>query len=80
MLEASQIKARCAAIRLQGKELAGASRCSMTTVYSLFRGDGGRTDTLSRLTAALEAEELRLRDHLLALHPLEREPVREAAE
>lgn len=74
MIEAVEIKARCLAIRLQGKELARAAPCSMTTVYNLFRGDAGRTDTLKRLAGALEREELRMRDHLLALHPLAGEP------
>lgn len=70
MIEASEIKARCAAIRLQGKDLAKAAPCSITTVYNLFRGDGGRSETLKRLAGALEKEELKLRDHLLTLHPL----------
>lgn len=70
MIEAAEIKARCAVIRLQGKQLARAAPCSLTTVYNLFRGDAGRTDTLKRIAGALEREELALRNHLLALHPL----------
>lgn len=70
MIEAAQIKQRCAAIRLHGQDLARAAHCSTTTVYNLFGGDAGRTDTLQRLSGALVAEELRLRDHLLGLHPL----------
>lgn len=73
MIEAAEIKARCGAIRLQGKDLALRAGCSITTVYNLFRGDGSRTDTVKLLTGALVAEELRLRDHLLALHPVARE-------
>lgn len=70
LIEAPEIKARCAAIRLQRRELALAAPCSETTVYNLFRGDAGHTDTLKRLAGALVAEELKLRDHLLALHPV----------
>lgn len=74
MIEAGEIKARCLAIRLQGKDLAKAARCSITTVYNLFRGDAGRTDTLKRMAGALVKEEIRMRDHLLALHPLQAAP------
>lgn len=75
MMDGREIKQRCAAIRLQGRDLARAAPCSTTTVYNLFRGDAGRSDTLKRLGFALQQEELRLRDHLLALHPLEPAPV-----
>lgn len=70
MIDAAEIKTRCAIIRLHGKDLARAAPCSITTVYSLFRGDGAQANTLKRVAGALVAEELRLRDHLLALHPL----------
>lgn len=70
MMDPAEIKARSAAIRLSGKDLAQAAPCSLTTVYNLFSGDAGRSDTLKRIGAALVAEELRMRDHLLALHPV----------
>ncbi len=73
MIEAAEIKTRSAAIRWPGQDLAHAAGCGVTTVYNVFRGDGSRTDTLKLMAGALVAEELRLRDHLLALHPLQGE-------
>lgn len=79
-LKSAEMQVRCAALRLQPKEIASLAKCHQNTAKNILRGAGGQGRTLERLYTAIAKEELRLRDHLLALHPLERESVKEAAE
>ena len=52
-----------------------------STLYRMKDHGSPKLDTLRRINAALSHEEIALRDHLLALHPLAEAPmVREAAE
>jgi hypothetical protein len=78
MMQPEEIRKRCGAIGLQRGRLAEIAPCSPTTISRVFSGKSSRTDSLDRLGDAVEAEELRLRDYLLGLHPLE--PAKEAAE
>ncbi len=78
MSEGCELEARCTAIRLQKRELAGKCGLNKNTITNVFRGLGARTDTLKLIDKAIGAEETRLRDYLLVLYPIE--PVAEAAE
>jgi DNA-binding IclR family transcriptional regulator len=70
-----QIAARVKAINLTIPQLARIAGLAPSTVYR-----GTRTvKRLEKLTSALAQEELRLRDHLLALHPLEPDEERKSA-
>lgn len=75
MMQPEEIRDRCAAIRLPRQELAQRAPCSPVTVRRVFSGKTSRTDSLDRLGATVVAEELRLRNYLLELHPVEPEPV-----
>jgi hypothetical protein len=77
MSEGCELEARATAIRLQKRELAASCGLNKNTITNVFRGLGARTDTLKAIDAAIGAEEIRLRDHLVSLHPLP-EPAREA--
>lgn len=67
-----QIASRAKRIGLQHKVIARQAELDGATVYRIF---AGRTrpllDTVSRIERVLIAEEIRLRDHLLQLHPIE---------
>lgn len=78
MMQPDEIRQRCGAIGLQRGRLAEIVPCSPTTVSRIFSGKSLRTDSLDRVGDAVEYEELRLRDYLLSLHPLE--AAKEAAE
>jgi predicted transcriptional regulator len=71
MIEGISIRERCEAIGLQRRELASEARCAEGTIHNIFTGKACRTDTLARIGAALVARELAIRDHLLALHPVQ---------
>ena len=73
MIEAMELETRCSAIRLHKQELARRSMRHPNTITNLFQGKGNNTDTLSAVSRVLLEEELRLRDHLLALHPITQE-------
>lgn len=70
-----EIDARVKALNLTLKELARRAGIDPMTAY---RGPK-RLTTYGRLMRALEAEELRLRHHLIALHGLPDESERSAA-
>lgn len=72
MIEPSEIERRRKAIRLQRGELATAAHCDQNTVSKVLLGKTGtRVTTLTAMSNALVAEEIRLRDYLLAVHPLQ---------
>lgn len=65
------IATRARAIRLSDKALGGAAGLAENTVYrTLSRRTRPLQDTAEMLSSALVAEELRLRDYLLTLHPV----------
>lgn len=64
------LKARAQAIRLSFEKLAALTGVAATTVTRIAEKGDGKLSTLQKLDAALTAEELRLRDHLLRLHPV----------
>mgnify|MGYP006888286767 CR=1 FL=1 len=62
------------------REISGRAGLHYDAVHKLLRGDvDPRASTVGKFEAALVAEEIALRDHLLALHPVA-PPFREAAE
>lgn len=71
MIKVSELEARRLAIRFQRGELAFASDCDQNTVSKVLLGKTGtRVSTLTAMENALIAEEIRLRDYLLSIHPL----------
>lgn len=68
------IRERAFRIRLGQKQIAVASRLSQKSVNMILNGrSGGRHDSVVAIDEALTAEELALRDYLLALHPIKTE-------
>jgi transcriptional regulator with XRE-family HTH domain len=68
------IAERARAIRFSDKALGEAAGLAENTVYrTLSRRTRPLQDTADMLSSALTAEELRLRDYLLALHPVKQE-------
>lgn len=78
MIGASEIGARCAVIRLGRGGLARLAALHPNTVSHILAGGSVLSGSLEAATRALEAEEVRLRNYLLDLHPLE--AAKEAAE
>ena len=78
MMEAAQIAIRCTAIRMRRGDLARCAGLHANTVSNLLGGSSVMSGSLVAATAALLDEELRLRDYLLGIHPLE--PAKEAGE
>jgi hypothetical protein len=70
MIDVVEIQTRCRAIRLRRGTLAEIAQRHPNTVARMFSGASVTTGNLLAVTAALEAEEIRLRDYLLELHPL----------
>jgi predicted transcriptional regulator len=70
MIEAAEFGVRCEAIRLDKNELARRVGRHPNTIKRVLEGKNSLTDTVSEINRVLVAEELRLRDHCLALHPL----------
>lgn len=68
-----QITDRIARVRLPQKALADRAALDEDTVSrALTNKTDPRNSTLEKIERALTAEEIDLRDHLLALHPVER--------
>lgn len=68
------LRLRASAIRLGQKQLADAAGLSHKSVNQILGGrSGGRHDSVVAIETALAAEEIRLRDHLLSLHPVKTE-------
>lgn len=66
-----QIRERAKAIRLGRKALAGQSNLSEKAVGQILNGvSGGQHGSVVAIENALVADELRLRDYLLGLHPV----------
>lgn len=66
-----QIRDRAQAIRLGRKALAGQSNLSEKAVGQILNGvSGGQHASFVAIENALVADEIRLRDYLLALHPV----------
>lgn len=69
------IRERAEAIRLGNKPLAAKTGLAEHTVgRALKRPSGGNIDTYRAIENAVVTEELRLRDYLLTLHPLQSQP------
>lgn len=72
----SQLKERAENIHLRMNRLAELAGVPPSTAHAR-KSDGHerdvRSSTLRKLTDALIAEEIRLRDHLLSLHPIKSE-------
>lgn len=69
-----EISNRARAVRLDRKALAGLSGRSEKAVGMTLGGKSSpRYDSLVAIENALTADEIRLRDYLLALHPLAKE-------
>lgn len=73
ILSPDEIKQRCQAIRLNPEELGRIAKVASSTAHRLGKSDN-RVSTRWKMTRALIEEEQRLRDHTLALHPIEPEP------
>lgn len=69
ILSPDEIKRRCEAIRLKPEELSRMAKVASSTAHRLGKGDN-KVSTRWKMTRALLAEEQRLRDHTLGLHPL----------
>lgn len=70
-LTIDEISRRAKVIGYEVKDLAADASVHETTVYrSIGRESNNTMKTMQRLSAALFTRERRLRDHLLALHPL----------
>lgn len=68
------IRERADAIRFGNKQIAGASGLSEKSVGQILSGrSGGHHTSFVAIENALEAEEQRLRDYLLTLHPVKQE-------
>jgi len=68
------IRERAGAIRFGNKQIAGASGLSEKSVGQILSGrSGGHHASFVAIETALEAEECRLRDYLLTLHPVKQE-------
>lgn len=68
------IRERAQAIRLGQRQLARITGMSIRFVNSTLTGKSKpRYDNLEEIEKAVVTEELRLRDHLLALHPVKKE-------
>lgn len=83
VLQLDEIAQRLSRIGMPPKALARLAGVNFATYYRGRQRPGSMvTRNLAALSAALIAEELALRDHLLALHPLDTAPLRlpEAAE
>jgi hypothetical protein len=66
-----QIAERSEAIRLDKKALARLAKLSQKSTGMTLRGQSSpRLNNLQALERAIVAEEIRLRDYLLAIHPL----------
>lgn len=73
------IRERAARIRWRNKAIAEASALSEMTIGRTLSGaTSPNMTTLDQIEAAIVAEELRLRDYLLALHPIKTEEERAA--
>lgn len=69
------IRERISAIRFPPKDLARASQVSVNTINRTLAGDTQPyKNTFDAIEKSVVAEELRLRDYLLALHPLPSQP------
>lgn len=80
MLEMAEIERRRDAVRFPIEELAKAAGCNPNTAGPALRGKSSpRHDTVVAMSRAIEAEELRLRDYLLTLHPIQTQSTGEAA-
>lgn len=77
-----QIKSRLDALHISANQIAARAGLHHTTLSRIIGGQSKGIDynTLVKLTAAIVAVEIELRDHLLALHPVDRPPQLEAAE
>jgi predicted transcriptional regulator len=65
------IRGRAVAVRLGKKELSELAHLSQKSTGMILRGDSSpRLNNLQALERAVIAEEIRLRDYLLALHPV----------
>lgn len=70
---------RCSALRLPQSELAALAGLDENTIGRAFKPEANPLmSTLRAMEAAIAAEERRLRDHLLTLHPIQSEPPRAA--
>ena len=71
-IEPGTIGDRCQMIRLQPANLARRAGCHQLTICRIMRGAtiDPRYSTLTEIERAIVAEELRLRDYLVGLHPL----------
>lgn len=68
------IRERAVRIRLGQKQLAAKARLSQKSVNMILNGkSGGHHASVVAIDEALTAEELALRDYLLALHPIKTE-------
>lgn len=74
MLTMEQIEARRRRIGLNVEDLARAAGCNPNTAGPALSGKRlPRGGTWQKLSDALIAQEIALRDHLLALHPVKKE-------
>jgi hypothetical protein len=65
------IRDRALAVRLGKKELSELAKLSQKSTGMIMRGQSSpRLNNLQALERAVVAEEIRLRDYLLALHPV----------
>ena len=72
MMLPAEMLHRAAMIRLDRKALARTAGLSQKSVrMTLTEQSSPRLDTLQSMERAVIAEELRLRDHLLSLHPIQ---------
>ena len=70
IVELSELSGRVGSIRWTLGDLGLAAGMSRTTVYQVVSHGNPTKKTHDALSGALVAEELRLRDYLLSLHPL----------
>lgn len=74
------IRERVTTIRLGHKQLADAAGLSQKSVGQILGGrSGGQYSSIVAINDALTAEEIRLRDYLLALHPVQKSDEEKAA-
>lgn len=79
-MEIAEVKERIRAIRLPQRRLAEMARVEPNTVSRVLLGNiDPRHSTLGAMIRSVEAEERRLRDYLLSLHPLPHKPDQETA-
>lgn len=72
LLTPSEIAARADAIRLKGAALALAANLPGNAAARTLHGARPSYDRVEALSTALIQEEVRLRDYLIGLHPIER--------